>query len=238
MIDWSIVNKAKQLVPLFKKMSLLEFGIISSIIFLLCKTVNFVTLGTIVSSHNKLFSVAVIFSYILTGLGILRMATAIDLSHNFIQNSNKNVDAKFLHLYELKIHSLVQIPFEVVVGIKLFKILPSFFIGPLVKRITFFVVFDYFPDQIDLDAYTSGMNVGDIIYESNGNKVRGKVSFNKQIGKPEFILPILIVPKVFEDGKELFIKLILEPTKTSKFHRTLLTAVSYLLFPLKKVLII
>jgi hypothetical protein len=67
MIDGSIINKTKQLVPLFKKMSLLEFGIIISIIFSLCKTVNFITLSTIISSHNVVFSVAVIFSYFISG---------------------------------------------------------------------------------------------------------------------------------------------------------------------------
>lgn len=234
--DVSIFNKAKQLVPLISKMSLFEFGIIIFITFSLCKTNNFVPLSNVVTSFSGLVSYGVMFSYLIITVGVLRKITVIDLSHNFGPNS-KNVDAIFLHLCELKMISSVQIPFEVMVGIRLFKILPDLIIDPLLKGINFFLVFDYFSDQIELDVSFYGLKAEEIINVEKRNKKRTKVPINNNIGKPECAVSILILPKKYEN-KELIINLRLEPVKISKFYYTPLLIVSYLLFPWKKMLII
>lgn len=240
MVDVNILNKIKQLVPLINKISLFELGTILFIIFSLCKTDNFVPLSNIISSYNGLFSNGVMFSSLIITLGILRKATVVDLSHNFSQN-NKNIDAIFLHLYELKMISSVQIPCEVMVGIKLFKILPDFIIDKLAEKISFFLVFDYFSDQIDLDVSSYGLKADEVINVEKRNKKKTKVSINNHLGKPECIVSVLILPKKYEN-KELVINLRLEPVKTNKFFSkifyTPLFILSYLLFPWKKMLII
>lgn len=240
MFDVGILNKMKQLVPLIGKISLFELGTILFIIFSLCETDNFVPLSKTISSYNGFFSDGVKVSSLIIILGILRKITVIDLSHNFSQN-NKNIDAIFLHLYELKMISSVQIPCEVIVGIKLFKILPDFIVDKLLEKINFFLVFDYFSDQIDLDVSSYGLKAEEIINIEKRNKKKTKIPINNHLGKPECIVSILILPKKYEN-KELVINLRLEPVKTnkifSKIFHILLFVFSYLLFPWKKMLII
>lgn len=237
MCDLSLLNKMKQLVPLLSKITLFELGIIIFIIFSLCKTNNFVPLSKIISSNNELFSNGVYVSYILVALGIIRKVTVIDLSYNFSQNRGTNIDAKFLHLYELKMVPAVQVPLDVSVKMKLLKVFPDFIAEKIIEKINFFIVFTYFSDQIDLDTSSDEINVDENRDLRNGVKIKKKISIKRNIGKPEVILPILILPRNYEE-KELFINLLLEPVKSNKLFYNLLIIFSYLLFPWKKLLII
>lgn len=239
MVDSNIFRRLSQLVPLLSRATLLELGAILYIIFSLCKTDNFEPLSKIVTSYNEFFPYGVILSYIIILMGGVRKITPIDLSHNYSQDrNNKNSDARFLHVCELKMMSMVQVPCDVVIGIRLFKILPEFIIDTLIGKINLCLIFDYFSDQIDLDVYSYGKKDVMIDIEGKRNKLQKRVLINNHLGKSEHIRPILILPKSYEDGKELIINLRLESVKSNKAFNTFLFILSYLSFSQKKMIIV
>jgi len=223
MVDIINLNKFLKIIPVLKKLNLSDLGVIFIIFFFLCKY-NYIDLLSGFASTNNVFFY---FGSVFIVLGTTRTSSSIDLTYNMNDKSIANESgflSRILHVHELKMGSKSQFSLEIVLDNKQWK---ENLIKHLVKKINFYLILEYHPNQINI-------LLKDFVFSIE--KASIKLLINDHISKENFICPMEVILKNYEDKKKLSIYLKLD--STSKIYSVIASFLSRTLFSQKKELLI
>src|SRR5665647_2557946 len=122
MFDPNRLSKIQKILPILRKLSLFEIGLVTLFFFSLCNGNKFTTFTETISKYNAFFLQGIYISIIIIFLGYLRSTTVIKLTHTINQDQIGKI--QFLGVNRLKVDPYVQIPMEIYLGSKLLRYLP------------------------------------------------------------------------------------------------------------------
>lgn len=205
----SVMSIINTLLPFIKKVDVYDLGCI----------VLLFSLGIAGKVNGLAATYPVSFSIIggfILFVGRTRKVSSLDLTHLTRVGNPIEKESPYLKIYrvsELKTGSNSQISLEIILSNSFMW--KASFIKYLVNQINFYLVLEYFPDQVtirsDFESSDSKTNI---------NAIK-KISITDHMGKEIIQCPLTVIIKNYNENKKILIRFISEPRNKSKITSTI-----------------